>query len=86
MIDDVKVVINPIPMEWKCIRCRQHLPECAPEANNYGLCFRCQDYMHVAMNSRCVSCGGDDAKDNLCFECRAKRIADYDANVRKKIA
>lgn len=75
MSEEIKVEIEVLPMEWKCVRCRQHKSECP---NNYGLCFRCQDYMHHKMNDRCVNCGNDDATDNLCDGCRNQRIVDYD--------
>lgn len=73
--DDIKVIVHALPMEWKCLRCRQHKTECP---SNYNLCYRCQNYMHHAINSRCVSCGNDQAVDNLCDECRNARIAAYD--------
>ena len=74
-----RITAVPLPAAWRCVRCRQHFPECAPEAGNYGLCLRCQDFMHHEMNWRCVSCGGDDAEDNLCAGCQAERIAAWDA-------
>lgn len=82
---DIRVAIETLPMNWKCVRCRQHHPECAPQANNYGLCYRCQDYMHHEMNDRCVACGNNEATDNLCDECRVARISEYDRKFLEKI-
>ena len=71
--------ITRLPPEQRCSRCRQHRPECA-EWGNYNLCLRCQDVLHHEHNNLCVGCGTRDetVTDNLCPDCRAERIAQYD--------
>lgn len=82
---DVEARIDVLPSEWKCLRCKKYSSECSRESNNYNLCIRCQDYMLREMNYRCVSCHNDEAIDNLCNDCRIKRIGEYDARIRKEM-
>lgn len=60
----------------KCHRCYQYG---VASASNYNLCSRCQRVMHLEYNHLCVACGCEDANDNLCDDCRQRRITEFDS-------
>lgn len=66
----------------KCHRCYQYD---VAKPSDYNLCPRCQRVMSQEYNHLCVSCGSDDASDNLCNDCRSRRIAEYDTNYMKNV-
>ena len=82
-VEEARVEIEVLPKEWKCLRCYQYKIECSKD--NYHLCYRCQDYMHKEKNNICVACGNDEAMDNLCDNCRASRIIEYDKKFLEKL-
>lgn len=76
----VTAEVKRIEDKARCRRCYQY----TAEAKDYFLCNRCQIVLHTEHNSLCVSCGCDDAINNLCGSCRAARIAEYDSRIGQK--
>lgn len=81
---DIRCVsVTSLPKNWKCKRCYKYERECS-EWGEYNVCYRCQDVLSKYSNHVCCGCNSLDAVDNLCEECRVKRIAQYDERVMKK--
>lgn len=82
--EDGKMSKRHFPVEkrdesTKCHRCYQYG---VAHVGDYNLCKRCQHVLCEEYNSLCVSCGNNEATDNLCHDCRQKRITEFDKNYK----